>query len=219
MEVEHVKAHRTKKEKEKMTKIERLSLKEMRIGKSRSNAGRRTYGRSESCYCEAGEREEVYVALQYAASVHCLVEEWKDCEELRPKPKEKWSFVDKGSERMKHRTEWSAEADWYRCMRFGKGSKYMEMPGKCYGQKFLSKRLGKWRSRHLGGHDLVRRMYRQGEVFIWCRTCSGYARQRMGPKLMDCCRPEHVDTKEFGNMVKRIKILEEGRVPAKEANN
>ena len=24
------------------------------------------------------EREEVYAALQYAASFHCLVEEWKD---------------------------------------------------------------------------------------------------------------------------------------------
>ena len=34
------------------------------------------------------EREEVYVALQYAASCHCLVEQWKDCEELKPKPKE-----------------------------------------------------------------------------------------------------------------------------------
>ena len=39
------------------------------------------------------EREEVYVALQYAASFHCLVEQWKDCEELRPKPKEKLIFV------------------------------------------------------------------------------------------------------------------------------
>ena len=35
------------------------------------------------------DREEVYAALQYAASFHCLVEEWKDCEELKPKPKEK----------------------------------------------------------------------------------------------------------------------------------
>ena len=35
------------------------------------------------------EREEVYVPLQYAASFHCLVEEWTDCEVLRPKPKEK----------------------------------------------------------------------------------------------------------------------------------
>ena len=33
------------------------------------------------------EREEVY-----AASFHCLVEEWKDCEELKPKPKEKCFF-------------------------------------------------------------------------------------------------------------------------------
>ena len=31
-------------------------------------------------------------------------------------------------------------------------------------------------------HDLVRRMDRQGEVLIWCRKCSGYARQRMGTK-------------------------------------
>ena len=31
------------------------------------------------------EREEVYGALQYAASCHCFVEEWKDCEELKPK--------------------------------------------------------------------------------------------------------------------------------------
>ena len=34
------------------------------------------------------EREEVYADLQCAASFHCLVEDWKDCEELSPKPKE-----------------------------------------------------------------------------------------------------------------------------------
>ena len=45
---------------------------------------------------------------QYAASFHCLVEQWKDCEELRPKPKEKW-FAWK--RRAKHRTEWCAEAN------------------------------------------------------------------------------------------------------------
>ena len=30
----------------------------------------------------------MYAAMQYAASFHCLVEERKDCEELKPKPKE-----------------------------------------------------------------------------------------------------------------------------------
>ena len=35
------------------------------------------------------ESEEVYAALQYAASVNRLVEQWKDCEDFRPKPKEK----------------------------------------------------------------------------------------------------------------------------------
>ena len=46
------------------------------------------------------KRKEVYAALQYAASYHCLVEEWNDCGELTPNPKEKWIFVDKktGSE-------------------------------------------------------------------------------------------------------------------------
>ena len=39
------------------------------------------------------EREEVYAAVHYAASFHCLVEERKGCEELRPKPKEKWESV------------------------------------------------------------------------------------------------------------------------------
>ena len=34
------------------------------------------------------EREVVYVALQHAGSFHGLVEEWKDCEEIKPKPKE-----------------------------------------------------------------------------------------------------------------------------------
>ena len=63
------------------------------------------------------EREEVYAALQYAASFHCPAEQWKDCEELGPKPKEKWIVVDKKSENTEHRTEWCAEADTYRCMK------------------------------------------------------------------------------------------------------
>ena len=163
----------------------------------------------------------MYVALQYAASFHCLVEEWKDCAELKPKPNGKWSLIDKKvSEGMKHRTEWCAEADRYRCMTCGRESKYMKMPGRCTGPKLLSKSLGKWKRRHLGGHDLVRRMDRRREVLIWRRKCSGYARQRMGPKLVNSCKPEQMGTKEFGNMMmKRIQILEEGRVQAKETKN
>ena len=51
------------------------------------------------------------------------MEEWKDREELKPKPKEKWTFVDQRREETKHRMEWSAEANKYRCMRCGRGSK------------------------------------------------------------------------------------------------
>ena len=82
-----------------------------------------------------------------------------------------------------------------------------------HGPKFLSKKTGNMEKTPSG------RMDRQGEVLIRCRKCSGYARQRMGPKQTNCCRPEQMDTKEFGKLRKRIQILEEGRVPAKEAKN
>ena len=41
----------------------------------------------------------------------------------------------------------------------------------------------------------------------------------MGPQLMDCCKLELVGTKEHGKMLKRIQILEDGRVPATEAKH
>ena len=52
------------------------------------------------------KREEVRAALLYAAGFHCLEEEWHDCEEHKPKPKEKLIFVDeKGAAKKKHRME------------------------------------------------------------------------------------------------------------------
>ena len=41
----------------------------------------------------------------------------------------------------------------------------------------------------------------------------------MGPNLVNCCRPEQMGTKEFGKMMRRIQILEDGIVPAKETKN
>ena len=45
----------------------------------------------------------------------------------------------------------------------------MKMSGRCTGPKFPSKSLGKCGRRHLGGHDLVRRTDRQGEVLLGVR--------------------------------------------------
>ena len=75
------------------------------------------------------------------------------------------------------------------------------------GPRFLSKKLEKWRRRHLGGRDLVRRMDRQGDVLTWCRKCSGYA------------KAEQMGTKAYGKMLKMMQVLEDGRVPAKEARS
>ena len=90
---------------------------------------------------------------------------------------------------------------------------------KVYRTKILVKKFGKLGKTTFGSHDLVRRMDRQGEVLFWCRKCSGYARHRMGSKLMNCCRPEQMGNKEYDTMLKRIQTPEDGRVPAKEAKN
>ena len=41
----------------------------------------------------------------------------------------------------------------------------------------------------------------------------------MGLKLMNCCKPEQMGTKEHGKMLKEIQTLEGGRIPAKKANH
>ena len=111
------------------------------------------------------EREEVYVALQYATSFHCLVEEWKDCEEIKPNPKEKCVIVNKKSEGTKHQTEWCAEADRYRCMRSGVLKQIYEDARQMHRTEILVKKFGKMEKAPSGRHELVRRTDRQGEVF------------------------------------------------------
>ena len=83
------------------------------------------------------EREGVFAALQYAASFHCLVNTWEDCEEFIPKPEGKWTFVDRKGEAKKHRPEWCAAIRKYRCMTCGRSSKHMRMQGTCEGPRWL----------------------------------------------------------------------------------
>ena len=85
--MQHLNAHRIKNEKEKMTKLARFVTEDDEKAYELAKAGAML---DEGFMAEARaetmrqEREEVYVALQYAASFHCLVEEWEDCEELKP---------------------------------------------------------------------------------------------------------------------------------------
>ena len=128
-----------RKKKEKMAKIERFVTEGNEKADELAKAGARLdegFMAEMRAVTMKQEREEVYAALQYAARVHFLVEEWKDCEELKPKPKEKWIFNDKKIEGMKHRTKWCAEANRYRCVRCGEGSKHMNMPGSMRGKEW-----------------------------------------------------------------------------------
>ena len=48
---------------------------------------------------------------------------------------------------------------------------------------------------------MVRRVAPTGEALVRCRNCSGYARRRVRPKLMNHCRPLQKGTKRaWGNV-------------------
>ena len=78
MEVARVKTHRTKKEKENMTQFERFvtegNEKADELAKAGAMLKKGFVAEVRADTVKQGEREEVYVALQYAASFHCLVE-------------------------------------------------------------------------------------------------------------------------------------------------
>ena len=97
MEVEHVKAQRSKKEKQQMSLFEQFITE----GNERAGELAKTImdGADQGQYSPAEKRGDLY-----AACFHCLVEEWHDCEELKPTPKEKWTFVTRsGSEHASHK--------------------------------------------------------------------------------------------------------------------
>ena len=75
MEVEYVKAHRTKKEKENMSQFEKFGTEgnekadDLAKARAKLDEGFMAEARAKTMQ---QEREEVYVALQYAVSFQCL---------------------------------------------------------------------------------------------------------------------------------------------------
>ena len=80
--------------------------------------------------------------------------------------------------------EWSGvevHALEYCCMRCGSSSKHMNIPGTCEGSRWLAKdsnhKLERMGKSHVGGHDMVRRHWRDlgvvQDVFGLCAVPSG----------------------------------------------
>ena len=89
VEVDHVKAHRTKKEKQETPQFERFvtegNEKADELAKAGGNVGRRLQGGSESKVNVARKRRGVCSCSQLSL----FSGKWRDREELKPKPKEK----------------------------------------------------------------------------------------------------------------------------------
>ena len=99
MEIEDVKANRSKKAMLDLSLFEEKFITE---GNEKADEPAREVARLEGRNMAQvraipiqWEREEVHAALQYAASLHCLVEDWEDCEERRSKPEKKGCVTSK----------------------------------------------------------------------------------------------------------------------------
>ena len=103
-----------------------------------------------------------------------MVEEWKDCEELKPKSREKWIFVNKKGKEASDGVVCDTEEVSVYEMR--KEQQEHEDARKCGGPKWLVEdskhHKESWGKSQCGGHDRV-----DGEALIWCRKCSGYVRR------------------------------------------
>ena len=112
LEVEHVKAHRSKKKKQEVSLFERFVTE----GKGRKSwqptehcCGWRRHGADQSQHSSAEESGGLR-GFECAATFHCTVEEWHDCKERQLGTNEKWIFVDKAVEAKKHFTTRCAAA-------------------------------------------------------------------------------------------------------------
>ena len=92
VEVEGVKAHRTKRDKKDISHFDEFVTDGNEKADELAKAGAMMdEGFMAEARAKTGQQEgeEVHAALQNAASFHCLVEDGEDCEELKPKPKKK----------------------------------------------------------------------------------------------------------------------------------
>ena len=205
VEVEHVKAHCTKKDKKEISQFEKFVAEGNEEAEELATTGAM---RDEGFMAEATPKtvqQEKERRSVRTLAVRCQLRVGKIVKSSSRSEKENgFSWTRKG-EKTKHRTEWCADANKYRCMRCKQKQQVHENARKMHRTKVPVKLLGKSGKQHLGGRDAVRRMNRQGEVLIWWS--------------MHCCNPDQVGTKEYDKMPKRIQILEDGRVPVKEARN
>ena len=115
-------------------------------------------------------------------------------------------------EAKRHRTEWCAAGSNYRCMRCGRSSKKMNMPGACedprwLGTDFNCKLIKRYENTHLGGQSKWRGFVMAQEVFGSCAVPFGTEADEplQAREESHGIRWEHVQ--------KIILKLQEGRVP------
>ena len=194
LEVEHVQAHRTKKEKQDMTLFERFVTE----GDERADELAKDGSMTDGAEMAPDQNKHSPATKRGGFTRHCSTQLacavwWRNRATVRS------SNRNLKTSALLWIRMWKAK---YRCMRCGRSSKKMQMQGACEGPRWLGKdfkrKLRRWSKTHSGEHDVVRRVDPNGEALVWCRKCLGCVRCRVGPKLMNQWRPGNKDTREDG---------------------
>ena len=149
VEVEHVKAHRTGKDEKEMSHFEKFvtegNEKADELAKEGAllDEGFMAQTRAKTVKQEREEVHSLAVCGQFSLSGRGLE---RLCR-AQVAAERKVGFCGQEGKEARHQTEWCANDSKYRCMRCGKGSKWMKIQGECSGPKYLSKCLGKWVTR------------------------------------------------------------------------
>ena len=142
VEVEHVKAHRTRKDKKEMPHFEKFVSERNEKADELAEAGAMLEKRGQRQSSRSEKRCMQPCSLQPAFTVW-----WKSVRIVksssRSQKKSGFSWIRK--ERRRSIDKWYADATKYRCMMCGRGSKCMKMPGTCTEPKYLSENVGKMR--------------------------------------------------------------------------
>ena len=134
IEVQHVEAHRTEKERQRMSLFEKFITE----GNEQADELAKRHEQVQS-----SRREK---CTQVCSMQPVFIACWKS--------KAKWFF--RGQEWRGNEAPDRVAAGIYRCSRCGRGGKYLKMKGKCTGPKDVAKNLGRWSKQHMRRHDMVK---------------------------------------------------------------
>ena len=214
MEIKHFKAHRTEKDKKEMSHFEKF----VTDGNEKADELAVAGAMLDEGFMAQTRAETVQQVRSFCSTQPVFIAQWRNGKTVKnssrsQKESGQEKRGNKASNRMvcccqevsMHQVVEDAVCTW-------------KMQRNCAGPKYLSNNLGKWRKRHLGRHENGKKNVQGGRSFDLVHKMFGLCETENGTELVIVASRSKW-AREDGKMLKRILVLEDGRIAAKEARN